>query len=202
MISEQQQEEASLYALGALTPSEKQDFEAEMAVNFELADLAHNLQATLALVAGAIPAIPLPFDLKEKMLKRIENLDAANGSQEISPPVPPGLSFIAKATQTGWKRLPIPGAFVKVLSLERERGYAVLLGKLEPGVRYPAHGHANPENFYILSGDLVVGHRKLAAGDFHHADRGSQHEENYSVDGCTLIAVVSINDPLVSLALS
>ena len=67
-----------------------------------------------------------------------------------------------------------------MLSLEQERGYAVLLGKLEPGARYPAHINSGPEDFYILTGDLVIGDRKLVAGDFHHADAGSRHEENYS----------------------
>lgn len=200
MISQQQQEQASLYALGALTPSEKQVFETEMLVNSELADFTHSLQSALALVARAIPGVALPFDLKDKLLQRIEGLKTASVAQKTSLALPPGLSFMPAASQTGWKQLPIPGASVKLLSVERERGYAVLLGKLEPGARYPAHVHTGPENFYILSGDLFVGNRKIVAGDFHHADEGSHHEENHSVEGCTLIAVLSTTDPLVALA--
>ena len=70
---------------------------------------------------------------------------------------------------SGWKPLPVPGAYIKPLSLEKERGYAVLLGKLDPGTRYPAHLNAGPEDFYILTGDLFIGDRKMVAGDFHHA---------------------------------
>jgi anti-sigma factor ChrR (cupin superfamily) len=95
----------------------------------------------------------------------------------------------------------VPGAYIKLLSLQEDRGYAVLLGKLEPGVRYPAHINAGPEDFYLLSGDLHVSGRVLRAGDFHHADAGSHHEENYSVDGCTLLAVLTTDDPLVQFAL-
>jgi hypothetical protein len=37
---------------------------------------------------------------------------------------------------------------------------------------------------------------------FHHADAGSQHEENYSVEGCTLLAVLTTSDPLVAFAMA
>ena len=113
-----------------------------------------------------------------------------------------GLSFQEAASESGWKALPVPGAFLKLLSIEKDRGYAVLLGKIEAGVRYPAHVNAGPEDFYILTGDLVVGNRRLVAGDFHHADAGSQHEVNYSETGCTLIAVLTMDDPLVMFAMS
>ena len=113
-----------------------------------------------------------------------------------------GLQFISAADRTGWKQLPVPGAWIKLLSLERDRGYAVLLGKLEPGVRYPAHLNAGPEDFYILTGDLHVEGRALRAGDFHHAAAGTQHGENYSVEGCTLLAVLTTDDPLVAFAMA
>jgi anti-sigma factor ChrR (cupin superfamily) len=112
------------------------------------------------------------------------------------------LRFHEAASESGWKALPVSGAFIKLLSFEKARGYAVLLGKIEAGVRYPAHVNAGPEDFYILSGDLVVGNRRLVAGDFHHADKGSQHEVNYSEDGCTLLAVLTTDDPLVMFAMS
>jgi anti-sigma factor ChrR (cupin superfamily) len=53
-----------------------------------------------------------------------------------------------------------------------------------------------------LTGDLVVGNQRLMAGDFHHADKGSQHEVNYSETGCTLLAVLTTDDPLVAFAMS
>ena len=190
MISEQQQEQASLYALGVLPLAERKIFEAEMGRNPELADLAHSLQSAVELLAKAVPAVPLPFDLKDRLMQRIAEL----------PVSLPGLRFAEAASQSGWKKLPIPGASIKLLSLERERGYAVLLGKLEPGAAYPAHENTGPEDFYILTGDLFIGNRKIVAGDFHHADQGSHHGENHSVEGCTLIAVLTSTDPLVAFA--
>jgi anti-sigma factor ChrR (cupin superfamily) len=110
--------------------------------------------------------------------------------------------FALAASRSGWKQLPIPGASVKLLSVERDRGYAVLPGKLDVGARFPAHLHVSPEDFYNFTGDLFSGDCKLVAGDFHHADTGSQHEENYSAEGCTLIAVLTTSDPLVAFAMA
>jgi anti-sigma factor ChrR (cupin superfamily) len=76
------------------------------------------------------------------------------------------------------------------------------MGKLDPGARYPAHVNAGPEDFFILTGDLHIGGTELKAGDFHHAEGGSQHEENFSVGGCTLLAVLTTDDPLVAFAMA
>lgn len=200
MITEQQQEQASLYVTGALPSEEQCAFETELRRNPELQEFVRGLEKTADALAMATPR-PLPAGLKEKVLARIDQAAPAE------PPVPvvaglAGLRFTAHDDAKGWKQLPIPGAWIKLLSLERDRGYAVLLGRLDPGVRYPAHTNAGPEDFYILTGDLMVGERKLGPGDFHHAEAGSKHEENYSVQGCTLLAVLTTDDPLVAFALA
>lgn len=200
MISEYYQEQASLYILGALTVDEQRAFETELRQDGELRDLVATLQRTAGLMAKSVPQTTPPPKLKAKILERIAS---SNEVPLWPPPIPPpGLRFQKAASESGWKALPLPGAFIKLLSIEKERGYAVLLGKIEAGVRYPAHVNAGPEDFYILSGDLVVGNRRLVAGDFHHADKDSQHEENYSEHGCTLLAVLTTDDPLVMFAMS
>ena len=203
MINEQQQELASLHAVGALTVDEQAQFEAELRRNAELRALVHNLQRAADLLAITSPAISPPLPLKHKVLARIDAIEAAKNPSPKPPlPVFAGLRFLTGADQQGWKQLPVPGACIKLLSLEKDRGYAVLMGKLDPGTRYPAHVNAGPEDFFILTGDLFIGERKLVAGDFHHADSGSEHEENYSVEGCTLIAVLTTDDPLVAFAMA
>lgn len=200
MISEQSLDQASLYVLGALTSEEQCVFEGRLRDDAELNDLVFKLQRTAGLMAKSVAQTAPPSQLKAKILERIAS------ANEI-PLVPlatvlPGLRFHEAAGDSGWKALPLPGAYIKLLSFEKERGYAVLLGKIEAGARYPAHVNAGPEDFYILSGDLVVGNRRLVAGDFHHADKGSQHEVNYSEKGCTLLAVLTTEDPLVMFAMS
>lgn len=201
MISERQQEQAALCALGLLSPEEQERFVAEVRTNTELRDLLWSLQQALDRAALAGPLTTPPVELKSKILQRVR----ASESARVQTPVPEsgvGLAFSMAGDTAGWKPLPIAGAWIKLLSLERSRGYAVLLGKLEPGVRYPAHTNAGPEDFYIVTGDLHVSGRRLGPGDFHHADAGSEHEENYSLEGCTLLAVLTVDDPLVSFAMS
>jgi anti-sigma factor ChrR (cupin superfamily) len=201
MISEHQQELASLYALGALLPAERQAFETVLEDNPELQTLVNELQSTIAVAATATPTVALPRELKDRVLRQVEKIAAAEFASRPLPKSRIGLRFASGASETGWKQLPVPGASIKLLSLERELGYAVLMGKLQPGTRYPEHINTGPEDFYILTGDLVIGDQKLVAGDFHHADAGSHHEENYSVEGCTLIAVLTTSDPLVAFAM-
>ena len=203
MITEQQQEQASLYALGALPEAEGRAFEVELRGNGELAELVKSLQWTADLMALGAPAIQPPPALRNKVLQRIDEI-AGVKKTDARPPLAAlaGLNFIEAAAGKDWKPLPIPGTYLKLLSVEKERGYAVLLGKLDAGARYPAHVNEGPEDFFILTGDLVIGERKLVAGDFHHAAAGSQHAENYSIDGCTLLAVLTTDDPLVAFALA
>jgi len=201
MINEQLQEHASLYALGALGEADSRGFEAELRLNVELRAFVRSLQRATDLLAMSTLDAPLPSSLRDKVLRRIE-AENSRKSPATAPGAIAGLRFVDAADSKGWKQLPVPGAFIKLLSLEKERGYAVLLGKLEPGVRYPAHTNRGPEDVYILTGDLVVGDRKLSAGDFHHADAGSLHSENYSVEGCTLLAVLTTDDPLVAFAMA
>lgn len=197
MIHEEQEEQASLYVLGSLTGAELERFETELRDNQELRQLVRELETVTDSLAFSVPQLPPPSALRAQVMKR---MFAPVPERLPVMPIPPGFQFL-NADEKGWKALPIPGAFIKLLSIERERGYAVLLGKLDPGVRYPAHVNAGPEDIYILSGDLHVGERRLGAGDFHHADAGSQHEVNYSVEGCTLIAVLTKDDPLVAFAM-
>ena len=196
MITEQQQEQAALFALGLLSPEEQEALAAQARESAELRELLKDLQRTAEKMVRALPSAEPPAGLKSKVLSKIQAPPAAT----MPPALPVGLRFITAADNGGWKQLPIPGAWLKLLSFEPSRGYAVLIGKLEPGARYPAHTNAGPEDFYILTGDLHIGQRVLGPGDFHHADAGSAHEENFSVEGCTLLAVLTIDDPLVSFA--
>jgi quercetin dioxygenase-like cupin family protein len=195
MITEEQFEQASLYALGALPKDEGEAFEDDLRRNAELRALVFSLQNVSDLLAYSVPQIAAPDSLQQKVLKRLESSETPTAQR-------PGFHFHAAADPTGWKELPLKGAWVKLLSFDKERQYAVLLGKLGPGVRYPAHTHPGAEELYILTGDLHIGHRTLRAGDFHHSDAGTSHEANYSVEGCTLLAVVPAEHELARFAMA
>ena len=185
-----------------LSTAEQDRFAAEVRANSELRDLLHSLQQTADRVALAGPTVAPPAQLKSKVLQKIRGASNREAQQARASEALAGLQFRMGAETSGWKPLPVAGAWIKLLSFEPTRGYAVLLGRLDPGTRYPAHTNAGPEDFYILTGDLQVSGRALGPGDFHHADAGSHHEENYSIEGCTLLAVLTSDDPLVSFAMA
>jgi len=207
MMTEQQQEQASLYVLGALPADEQRIFEAELHGNAELRELTRALQRATGFLALTSPPVVPSVELRDKVLRSIDSRKSRRSPgktvAKTSAPRPlPGFLFHGSNDPKGWKELPVPGAWIKLLSLERERGYAVLLGRLEPGVRYPAHQHEGGEDLYILTGDLHIGDRGLVAGDFHHADAGTAHGVNYSIEGCTLLAVLPAEHELVQFAMA
>jgi anti-sigma factor ChrR (cupin superfamily) len=201
MITEQQQEQAALYALGILGEEEKASFTNELRQNEELRAWLRSLEKTVQKSILPTAVHNPPPSLKEKVLLRIRSRVESASASKAQLAGSMGLKFLATKKTTDWKALPVPGAFVKLLSFEPERGYAVLLGKLNPGTRYPAHKNAGPEDFYILTGDLHVGDHVLGPGDFHHADAGTLHAENFSEEGCTLLAVLTVDDPIVRFAM-
>jgi len=210
MTTDQQQEQASLYVLGALPPDEQRAFEAELRANAEVRELVRNLQRAANLVAMAQPQKSPPPELKNKILRAIDargrrrhesHQPVGKSSPAQSLPMP-GFLFHGATDSKGWKELPVRGAWLKLLSLNKDRNYAVLMGRLEAGVRYPAHTHPGPEELYILTGDLHIGDRALGPGDFHHADAGTAHDVNYSVEGCTLLAVLPADHELVQFAMA
>ncbi len=131
-----------------------------------------------------------PAELKQKVLDGIQR-------RLISRDV-----LIHLDDPKGWRALKTPGASLKLLTLNRESNYAVVMGRLEPGSHYPHHSHSSAENIFIVSGDLAIGDLRLKAGDFHQAAPGSDHEESYSETGCVIIAVLSLQDVKAQLALA
>jgi quercetin dioxygenase-like cupin family protein len=201
MISEQQQELASLYAFDALSGEERAEFEASLRADPELREFARSLQKSADALVLVSPLAAPSAALREKVLSGLPSKSLpASGIPGLAGE--PGFAFHGAHDPSGWKELDIKGAWIKLLSIDHTRGYAVLLGKLEPGVRYPPHVHHGSEDLYILSGDLHLGDRTLRPGDFHHSDSGTSHGVNHSVEGCTLMAVVPADHELVQFALT
>ena len=200
MDKEHVQELAALYALGVLDDSGTREVERLLADSDLLRKEISSFEDVASLLAQSVPA-PLepPAGLKEKLFQKINQkpvtaLAETKGSPEIN-----GLTFMREAASGGWQKLPVPGAEVKLLSMDESRGVAVVLGKLAPGARYPSHRHFGPEDVYMISGDLHIGEEVLRAGDFHHAAAGSVHEVNYSENGCTILVVLTTQDLMAQL---
>ena len=138
---------------------------------------------TIALALSA-DAGPAPSSVKASMLSRVH----ATGA-------PAGFAF-RLADEAAWQPHPIAGIRMQVLSGGGEAGYAVLLLDVAPGTHYPAHHHGGAEECYVISGTVDTCGRRLKAGDFVHADAGTDHGGLFSEDGCRVLLVVSAADYL------
>ena len=198
MLSTEQQEKASLWAAGLMPQAEVEEWLAALSSGTAEAQAEAKAlleAATLSMAALTPLRRPSP-NLKARIMDRIRS--TPQGSPKTPTPGP--FAMIREGDTTGWIDLPVPGASVKLLSLNAKEGYAIVMGKLAPGARYPAHTHIGPEEVYVVSGDLKIGGDYLGAGDFHHAAAGSTHDINFSENGCIIIAVLSVADLQAQMA--
>src|SRR4029078_8606168 len=71
MISEEQQDQAALYALGLLDADEDAAFESELKANAELRDLVRELREAAGDFALTAPSLLPPASLKERIMREI-----------------------------------------------------------------------------------------------------------------------------------
>lgn len=134
--------------------------------------------ARLAL-AARVTAAPAA-EIREKLLARIR-------TEQKSPAVPAGWRFESARSAEGWIEA-VPGVRFKALSVDKARDVALVLVEMAPGARFPDHPHAeSTEEFLVISGDIFSGGRRLLAGDYYHAEVGTDHTDVTSPSGCTAL---------------
>ena len=183
--SDRLKELAAGFAAGSLETAEESEFRALVAK----ASLAAKHEVSAIIDTASLLALSLPRErpspgLRDRILTQVRQTEAT----------PELFEFVRGDRETGWVPMKVPGAFVKLLSIQPDKGYAVVLGKLTPGTHYPAHTHIGSEQIYVLEGDLHIGDVRLKAGDFHNAKAGSSHGVNFSTGGCTIMAIVATED--------
>ena len=92
--------------------------------------------------------------------------------------------------ENDWVPHPVPGIRMKILSVNRQNGYATLLLDVAPGTRFPAHHHEGDEECYVISGSIFTLGRRLGPGDFVHADAGTDHSELWTEEGARVLLIV------------
>lgn len=71
MIDERMEEQASLHVLGALSPAEAQEFKRKMETDPELKAYVARLSLATGAIAGALPAVEPPPQLRAKVLAQV-----------------------------------------------------------------------------------------------------------------------------------
>ena len=100
------------------------------------------------------------------------------------------------ASDSAWTDSGMPGIDAKVLSVDRERGLVTMLLRGTVGAVYPSHSHTAPEECYVVRGSISIGDLVLKAGDFHHADPDSDHDEILVLEAAEVLLVAGIADYL------
>jgi anti-sigma-K factor RskA len=110
MISEQQQDQAALYALGLLDADEDAAFQSELRANAELRDLVRELREAAGDLALTAPSVLPPASLKERIMGEI-------ATKRVVP-------MLAGRASLGWIPWAIAAAlavFCGLLALDRAR---------------------------------------------------------------------------------
>jgi anti-sigma factor ChrR (cupin superfamily) len=142
-----------------------------------------DLDVPLAELAAAGAAAPRPA-VRDRLMARIRAEESA---------LPEGFAVSLSADQD-WRPHPVPGIRMKVLAVNRDRGYATLLLDVAPGARFPPHRHESAEECYVISGTVFTCGRRLGPGDFIHADAHTDHGELWTDVGCQVLLVVPPED--------
>lgn len=185
---ERVQEWATLHALGVLSGDDLRAFEQLLAhaddATRELIRSTEELAASIGASREARQS--LPAHLKAKLMEQVR-ARAKSGKRA------PEAQFVTILKSEGsWTDLPVPGARCKALFSTGPGGYKVTLYELAAGSCFPAHHHEGAEDCYILSGDLRLQGAMLHAGDFQHAEPGSDHEESFTETGCQVLVIASL----------
>jgi anti-sigma-K factor RskA len=115
MITEEQQDQAALYALGLLTADEAAAFETAMGADPELAGLARELRETASHVVLGLPEASVPAELKARVLALV----AADGRPRAAAPNPEAGKILRPFGWVPWAIAAGLAVFCGVLVSER-----------------------------------------------------------------------------------
>ena len=176
-----------LYALQALPASEVAAVGAHIAGCAECRQEMETLRPIIdSFVAWPTDVLRPSAPLWERLAQRI----AAETGTEPVLPAPP------RWAESEWKEA-APGISCKLLATDTDRSRVSMLVRLSPGTEYPPHRHAGVEELYLLQGELMIGDRKLYAGDCNRAEAGTVDERVWSETGCTCVLLTSFHDALL-----
>ncbi|MEO6695164.1 MAG: cupin domain-containing protein [Ignavibacteria bacterium] len=131
--------------------------------------------------------------VKEKLFEKIKALENSKSNNSLQEKEKTDFNFVFSDSGE-WSPYNMEGIKYKTLSNNADKGYMMLLFKVEPGVSYPAHHHNGSEECYVIEGDVLAEGKLLGPGDFHHAEAGSDHGQLHTKNGCTLLLVVDPAD--------
>lgn len=192
---------AALQALDTLDESERSALAEKLQASPELQSELAAFETAISAIAYTAPAVPVAPDLKNRLLQRIAQLPTTAESvnaqpivtspTENNPPSPP--SLIVRSRDVKWRPYSVPGISIGKLYTDKKNRQITCLMRLEPGVTFPLHRHADSEEVFVLEGDLTVEGEVCYQGDYIRSVPGSIHSP-VTEGGCLLLIKSSTNN--------
>ncbi|WP_293231785.1 cupin domain-containing protein [Microcoleus sp. PH2017_05_CCC_O_A] len=179
---------AALQALDTLDESERRVLAEKLQASPELQSELAAFETAISAIAYTAPAVPVAPDLKNRLFQRIAELPIVASPTENNPP-----SLIVRSRDVKWRPYSVPGISIGKLYLDKKKREITCLMRLEPGVTFPLHRHADSEEVFVLEGDLTVEGEVCYQGDYIRSVPGSIHSP-VTEGGCLLLIKSSTNN--------
>jgi quercetin dioxygenase-like cupin family protein len=176
---------ASSYALNALDPSEKADFEDHLRLGCGECEAGLREFTQVADAIGQSFESAAPARVRERLFSRLNRAPQRPGILMHQS----GL-LISRSKEMAWQTMS-PGIVYKPLYEDARRKYTTALVRMDPGTRYPSHRHSEIEELFLLSGDLNVEGQQMQTGDYCRADSGTVHGETFTDSGCVFLLLAA-----------
>lgn len=145
-------------------------------------------QGVLALAAD-IPSVEPPAYIKENLFNRLAQAPRRNPTLEMNRKAAgqlPDVQFCFRE-EAAFQFSHLQGVTARMLHLDPITKRFSAIVRLEPGSRIPPHSHDGLEECLILDGELIVGNVRMRAGDYQWAEAGSEHVEQWTDVGASLL---------------
>jgi putative transcriptional regulator len=199
-LDDEARDRAALHALGSLPEAERREYEAHLAACAACRREVEGYGEVVRDLALAAPAAEPPSGLRGRLLHRIRGPEAAADprSFRLWRQEPRQGAFVFEAAADAvWEPGGAAGVEARRLYVDEAADRVTMLIRMAPGASYPRHRHAGPEECYVVEGDLLVGKRRMRAGDYQRAEPGSVHGVQSTEGGCLLLIVSSLHDELL-----
>jgi anti-sigma factor ChrR (cupin superfamily) len=190
---------AALNALDTLDESERRALAEQLKAAPELQSELATFEAAIAAIAYTTPPMSVAPDLKDRLFQRIAELPPTPAEPaDLEPIVADSIEnnpppFIVHYGEVKWRHFRSPGISIGNLYIDKEKREITCLMRLEPGVIFPPHRHAGPEEIFVLEGDLTVEGERCDRGDYVRSVPGSAHSP-FTEGGCLLLIKASTDN--------